>query len=63
MSLDTTQLEGKLAAFAGDPAFLLAEIFPDQRFPNVIVALDGTVLATWGTTLVGVRRSEDGGLT
>lgn len=63
MAFDRKRLEGGLAAFGGDPAFLLAEIFPDQRFPNVVVALDGTVLATWGASQVVVRRSEDGGRT
>jgi sialidase-1 len=32
-------------------------------FPNVVVARDGTVLATWGSKRVRVRRSEDGGKT
>ena len=41
----------------------LQEIFPDERFPNVVVALDGTMVATWGAKNLVVRRSEDGGAT
>jgi hypothetical protein len=32
----------------GKPFFEVQQIFPDERFPNVIVAGDGTVLTTWG---------------
>ena len=34
-----------------------------ERFPNVAVTLDGTVLVTWGKSGVRLRRSEDGGAT
>jgi sialidase-1 len=37
------------------------QIFEDERFPNVVVATDGTVVATWGSKNFRVRRSEDGG--
>lgn len=37
------------------------QIFEDERFPNVMVATDGTVLAIWGSKNFRVRRSEDGG--
>ena len=37
------------------------QLFGDERFPNVVVALDGTVIATWGVKTLLVRRSEDGG--
>jgi sialidase-1 len=47
----------------GTPFFEVQEIFPDERFPNVVVATDGTVLATWGNKNMRVRRSEDGGKT
>ena len=41
----------------------LQEIFVEERFPNVVVALGGTVVATWGAKQLVVRRSEDGGVT
>ena len=55
--------EGVLAAFLGDPAFDKQRLFDDQRYPNVVVTTDGTVLAVWGNDGVVVRRSEDGGKT
>ena len=55
--------EGKLAAFLGKPSFEMQPVFRRERFPNVAVAVDGTVLATFGTSNVRVRRSEDGGKT
>jgi sialidase-1 len=45
----------------GRPFFNVQEIFFDERFPNVTVATDGTVIATWGSKNYRVRRSEDGG--
>ncbi|MBX3748171.1 MAG: exo-alpha-sialidase [Verrucomicrobiae bacterium] len=40
------------------------ELFRDRRFPNVVVAMDGTVLALCGNRQpLAVRRSEDGGAT
>jgi sialidase-1 len=56
-------VEGSIKAFRGAPTFDLQQIFPGERFPNVIVAMDGTVLATSGRTSLQVRRSEDGGET
>ena len=41
----------------------MQQVFSDQRFPNVVVTLDGTVLTTWGNKNVRARRSEDGGKT
>lgn len=38
-------------------------IYDDERFPNVVVAEDGTIIATWGSDNYQVRRSEDGGET
>ena len=52
-----------LAAFLGTPAFDKRRLFDDQRYPNVVVTLRGTVLAVWGNDGVVVRRSEDGGET
>jgi sialidase-1 len=56
-------VEGKLEPFLGEPAMEMQQVFKGERFPNVVVALDGTVLATWGSKSVRVRRSEDGGKT
>lgn len=47
----------------GEEFFEVQQIFNDERFPNVVVATDGTVLATWGRNSYQVRRSEDGGET
>jgi len=47
----------------GKEVFDVQEIFSDERFPNVVIAMDGTVLATWGSEIYRVRRSEDGGET
>lgn len=53
--------EGDLTPFLAEPALQLTNLFPDQRFPNVVVATDGTVVATWGATSIHARRSGDGG--
>jgi len=45
----------------GEPFFEVQEIFSDERFPNVVIASDGTVVTTWGRENFRVRRSEDGG--
>lgn len=44
-----------------DGSFDSFELFEDERFPNVVVTLDGTVVATWGGQRLRVRRSQDGG--
>ena len=53
--------EGPLEPFLGAPTLELAQVFDRDRFPNVVVATDGSVLAVWGG--VGLRRSTDGGRT
>jgi alpha-L-rhamnosidase len=53
--------EGELTPFLGEPRFELQPVFAEDRFPTVVVATDGTVLAFWNG--VRVRRSEDGGQT
>lgn len=42
--------------------FDVQTIFEDQRFPNIVVAMDGSLVCSWGTENVLVKRSEDGGL-
>ncbi len=52
-----------------EPFFDITTLFDDERFPNVVVATDGSVLATFGGTSpvseghLKIRRSEDGGAT
>jgi sialidase-1 len=53
--------EGSLEPFLGEPRCELQQVFTKDRFPNVVVAMDGTVLACWNGVIV--RRSEDGGKT
>jgi sialidase-1 len=56
--------EGTLEAFLGEPRFEMQQVYEGQRFPSVVVAMDGTVLAFRAAqNPVQVRRSEDGGAT
>jgi sialidase-1 len=54
--------EGDLAPFLRPAAFSIHRVFESERFPNIVVGVDGEVLAFWGNRRVQVRRSEDGGL-
>jgi sialidase-1 len=45
----------------GEPDLQIAPLFQRGRFPNVVVTMRGTVLATWADSGVVARRSEDGG--
>jgi sialidase-1 len=53
--------EGKIEPFLSDPKLDMQQVFKGGRFPNVVVAVDGTVLAVWNGVMV--RRSKDGGKT
>ena len=55
--------EGKLEPFLGEPALELGQVFRGERFPNIVVSMKGTLIATWGTRHVRAKRSEDGGKT
>ena len=55
--------EGHIDSFLAEPRFEMQQIFRDERFPNIVVAVDGTVIATWGARHLVVRRSENGGAT
>jgi sialidase-1 len=57
----TLTAEGTLESFLGEPKLDIQQVYKGNRFPNVVVAVDGTVLAFWNG--VKVRRSEDGGET
>jgi sialidase-1 len=46
-----------------DGRLTIQQLFPDERFPNVIVTPRGTVVAAWGHPHIRVRRSVDGGTT
>ena len=46
-----------------DPDFKIESIFANQRFPNLGIALDGTIIATAGSESVVARLSKDGGET
>jgi sialidase-1 len=51
--------EGGVESFLGEAAFESAQLFTGDRFPNLVVAMDGTVIAVWNG--VQVCRSPDGG--
>lgn len=57
------EFEAEAGAFLGPAKFEMTQVFQGERFPNVAVAVDGTVLATFGNSRLAVRRSEDGGKT
>ncbi len=56
-------VEGRLDPFLGEPSLKMQTVFDDERFPNIVVTMKGTLLATWGNQHVRARRSEDGGST
>src|SRR5688572_1743795 len=56
-------LEGGLVPFLRSQELKIRSLFENERFPNIVVSLAGTVIATWGKEKVRVRRSEDGGNT
>ena len=47
----------------GREFFDVQQLYNDERFPNVVVAVDGSIVTTWGSSNMRVRRSEDGGNT
>ncbi|QGJ70964.1 Exo-alpha-sialidase [Planctomycetales bacterium 10988] len=55
--------EGSLQPFLGKPKFKQQRVFKDERFPNIVVTKEGTLVASWGKGHIRVRRSEDGGKT
>ena len=56
-------IEGDLKSFLAPPSLEMQQVFEGERFPNIVVSMKGTVLATWGNAQVRARRSEDGGKT
>ena len=57
------RLEGKIEAFLGEPDLEIRPLFEKGRFPNLVVTLEGTLVATWGSDHIRACRSEDGGKT
>ena len=53
--------EGALDVWLDDAGLELTQVFKEQRFPNIAVAVDGSVIATFGNSGVRARRSSDGG--
>ena len=51
-SFAETKLEGKLEPFLGKPSLEIQPVFKGERFGNIVVTMDGTILATWGTSHV-----------
>lgn len=62
-SADADAFEGPLAPFLGEPSLQMRTVFDNERFPNIVVTKQGTLVATWGNKRFRARRSEDGGLT
>jgi sialidase-1 len=61
--LSCNQVEDNPFWSNGEEFFEVQAVFEGERFPNVVVAMDGSVIATWGNKKYRVRRSEDGGKT
>ncbi len=58
-----SKFEGPLKPFLGEPVCRKQTLFDGERMPNIVVAVDGTVVATWGSKGMKVRRSTDAGKT
>lgn len=56
-------MEGSIEAFLGESEFAIQQVFQDERFPNIVVTTQGTLIATWGSKVIRACRSEDGGKT
>ncbi len=53
--------EGALLPFLAKSNLTLTPVFKSERFPNIVVSTKGTIIASFGSSKVRVRRSEDGG--
>ena len=60
---NAAEMEGALKAHLGKASLEMGQVFRGERFPNIVVSTKGTVIATWGTSHVRARRSEDAGKT
>jgi sialidase-1 len=61
LSAADKSVEGPLDPFLGKSSLGMQQVYRGGRFPNIVVSVDGTVLAFWNG--IKVRRSEDGGTT
>ena len=52
---------GPVESFLGEPSMETVQVHKGGRFPNIVVAKDGSLLAVW--TGVKLKRSTDGGKT
>lgn len=52
-----------IQALESAPFFETQMLFEGERFPNIVVTTDGSVVATWGQKNCVSRRSIDGGAT
>ena len=44
-----------------EPFFDFQKLFSSERFPNLVITNNGTLIATWGSSKVIAKRSIDGG--
>ncbi len=56
-------IEGPAQPFFNKESLKIGQVFKSERFPNIVVTMKGTLLASWGQRSVRVKRSEDGGKT
>lgn len=59
----TEDSDAQLRPFLQTPQLLIQSVFRDERFPNVVVTPKGTIVVTWGNSVIRSRRSTDAGLT
>ena len=52
-------VEGPLNPFLGEARLDIKQVHRGGRFPNIVVAMDGSILAVWNGVIV--KRSDDGG--
>ena len=54
---------GKRRYYLDEAEISIQQVFESERFPNAVVTPKGTVVLSWGSSNIRVRRSENGGLT
>ncbi|MDF1754380.1 MAG: sialidase family protein [Verrucomicrobiales bacterium] len=63
LAQEKSAFEGPLAPFLAKPELEIQTVLKGERFPNVVVTTNGTILVTLGNKRIRARRSEDGGKT
>ena len=61
--INAAEVEGPLKPHLDEPRLEIQQVFKNERFGNIVVSMKGTLIATWGTSHVRAKRSEDGGKT